>query len=136
MNPNWPNAEEAKILRDSFRRAIPASEEAALRMYEGVFKEEPSVRDLFSDDLVKQQEKLVQSLAVCLDLLENPEQFTSLCQDLGARHQNYGTKPEHYALVARHMITAFGEVIQPPLSDEETRLWIRFINLICDAMKE
>lgn len=134
QKPDWPNVAERGILRQSFMRLIPYSEEVSERVYSKLFAANPDLRPLFPSDLYSQQEKLVSMLASAVDALENPEAFVETCQDLGRRHIDYGAKAEHYPVVGSLLLEELGAALNPPISEEELELWQRLYSLVAFEM--
>ncbi len=130
----WLSAEETRILRDSFMRVIPVSEQASQALYTRLFEIAPSLRSMFPADLVLQQEKLVLMLGMTLDLLDDPKGLGAACKELGERHRGYGALPEHYPIVGRLLVEEFGRAAQPPFSEVENRLWSDLYDRVAAAM--
>lgn len=130
----WPNEEEKTILRDSFFRLIPKSEEAAEGFYQRLFVEHPSVRPLFPESMDAQQQKMVMTLASMVDYLDDPERFREECSELGKRHVTYGAQPGHYPVVGEILLEEFGKWQTPPMTERELRLWQQLYALVTQHM--
>jgi hemoglobin-like flavoprotein len=132
--PEWPTEEERAMLRASFMRLIPHSEEVSERVYTRLFSDHPSLRRLFPSDLYSQQEKLVSMLASAVDALEDPEAFVATCRDLGRRHVDYGAEPGHYPVVGTLLLEELGAALNPPITAQELELWNKLYNLVAIEM--
>lgn len=132
--PQWPTEEERALLRASFMRLIPHSEEVSERVYSRLFADHPTLRKLFPSDLYSQQEKLVSMLASAVDALEDPDAFIQTCRDLGKRHIDYGAEPGHYPVVGTLLLEELGAALNPPISAQELELWKKLYNLVAIEM--
>lgn len=122
------------LLRNSFMRLLPLSEEVSEKVYTRLFADHPSLRKLFPSDLYSQQEKLVSMLASAVDALDDPAVFEETCRDLGKRHIDYGAKAEHYPVVGSLLLEELGAALNPPISALELELWGRLYNLVAIEM--
>jgi hemoglobin-like flavoprotein len=88
-----------------------------------LFADYPQVRPLFKDaDLSEQRWKLVQSLAVIVKSLEEPERLSRYLKDSGSRHAEYGIE-EPYEPVSKTMLTTLAEVAGPAWNEELHAAW-------------
>jgi hemoglobin-like flavoprotein len=94
MNPT-----QIKLVQDSFSKVAPISEQAAVMFYDRMFEVAPSVRAMFPGDMTEQRKKLMGTLAVVVNGLDNLESVLPAASALAKRHVSYGAKPEHYPVV-------------------------------------
>src|SRR4029077_16749609 len=94
MNPT-----QIKLVRDSFAKVAPISEQAAVLFYDRLFEVAPAVRSMFPDDMTEQRKKLMTTLAAVVNGLANLETVLPAASALAKRHVGYGAKPEHYPVV-------------------------------------
>ena len=127
-------AEQKHLLRKSFGAVESTPLVAALIFYRRLFELNPRLRSLFKTDIEVQAAKLVEMLRVSLGLLEQPEVLTKELEQLGARHVNYGVKPEHYAMVGQALLEMLAQV-QPGGLDPQTRAaWVELYGMIETTM--
>lgn len=101
--------EQVGILKDTFAELEQTDSAAINLFYENLFDARPELRPLFSDSQERQSRKLMHSLKVIITSLDEPKQSIALLEQLGARHAQYGVRPEHYELA--------GQVLQRTLAD-------------------
>ncbi|MBW4550912.1 MAG: hypothetical protein KME35_07360 [Aphanocapsa sp. GSE-SYN-MK-11-07L] len=83
-------------LEASFSQLKNKETEFTTYFYANLLADFPEVQPLFAQtNLVKQSEKLFQSLVFVVDNLRNPEALTTALKGLGTRHVKYGVLPEH-----------------------------------------
>ena len=115
--------EEAAALKASFLRLIPKSDEFAESLYRHLFRLAPSVRALFAPSMDEQYYKVVRTLAVMVDAVDEPEVFERECRESGERHGRYGARPEHYPVLGQAIVAALRDTLGP--TPEEEALWLR-----------
>ena len=91
--------DQVKLVQQSFARAVPISDAAAVLFYDRLFEIAPSVKPMFPADMTEQRKKLMSTLAVVVNGLGNLETVLPAASALAKRHVGYGVKPEHYPLV-------------------------------------
>ncbi|MEM8904758.1 MAG: globin domain-containing protein [Actinomycetota bacterium] len=110
----------------------------AEEFYAGLFELSPTSRQLFPDDLDAQRRKLMDELATLVDLAVHvgggrEAELDRRAADLGRRHVDYGTEPDHYTLVGEALLLAL-EVTVPGWTDEHRSAWARLYRAVADAM--
>ena len=67
------------------------------RFYTYLFDLDPTAARLFSHvDMVSQRRKLMQSLAVVVGALDDPDRLMSAIGEFGRRHARYGVQDRHF----------------------------------------
>src|SRR5882724_9338531 len=95
--------EQIHLLRKSFNAIEAQTHVAALVFYRRLFALDPSLRPLFKTGIEEQSRKLIDMLGLALSLLKMPDTLEVELRELGARHQTYGVRDEHYETVGRAM---------------------------------
>lgn len=128
------NATQTHLVRKSFAVVERQADVAALVFYRRLFELAPGVRPMFKSDIQEQAKRLMEMLAVALNLLERPAELASELEDLGARHVAYGTRPEHYPVVRQALIDMFAEVMGDGFTPEMRQAWGELYDFIEAAM--
>ncbi len=121
-------------LRSQYRMVRAEGERLAAIFYERLFREYPSVRALFREDLGLQRVKLMDSLDTVMGFLDRPESQRAYLRQMGARHVAYGALPSHYAVVCELLADAMIEVLGERADEESRRDWLDAFRLISDQM--
>lgn len=129
------NPEQIKLLRDSFARVEEQADIAALVFYRNLFQLAPELRPLFNTSIEVQARKLMESLRHTVASLEQPEILVPILEGLGRRHLSYGTKPEHYDLVARALMQMLAEVLNRRFTPEVAAAWQEALTFVATAMQ-
>ena len=128
------NATQTHMVRKSFAVAERQAEVAALVFYRRLFELAPGLRPLFKSDIQAQAAKLMETLAVALSLLERPAELAGELEVLGAKHVEYGARPEHYAIVRRALLDMFAEVVADGFTAEVRAAWDELYDFIEASM--
>src|SRR5215218_2895568 len=98
------NAEQIKLVRDSFEKVAPIADTAAALFYGRLFDLDPALESLFKGDIVEQGRKLMQMIGMAVKSLDRLEQVLPAVRALGARHAGYGVRERDYDTVGRALI--------------------------------
>ncbi len=128
------NATQTHLVRKSFAAVERQADVAALVFYRRLFELDPTLRPLFKSDIQEQAKKLMEMLAVALNLLERPAELAGELEELGAKHVGYGTRPEHYAIVRQALVDMFVEVMGAGFTPEMRQAWGELYDFIEAAM--
>lgn len=129
--------DEVDLLRRSFLALIPALDNVTEALYSRLFAEHPEVRAAFPTDLGLQRDKLIDTLASLLDVLDRPSAAGEMLEELGRRHQAWGATPELYAWVGESLEGLLvGDLAQDDLEDGPRlrELWRSFLGAVVDCM--
>ncbi len=128
------NTAQIHLIRKSFAAVERQADVAGLVFYRRLFELAPQVRPLFKTDIHEQSKKLMDTLAAALALLERPAELAGELEALGARHADYGTRPEHYAVVRRALLDMLAEVMGGGFTTETRAAWDELYDAIEAAM--
>ncbi|MGE3539902.1 MAG: methyl-accepting chemotaxis protein [Candidatus Tectimicrobiota bacterium] len=93
------------LLEESFAALAPQSEHLVQRFYEELLQRYPEVQPLFAKtNWQQQQHELLASLELVLKNLRHPGVLRQALLAMGARHQGYGARPEHYKAVTSTLL--------------------------------
>ncbi len=116
--------EKIALVQGSFKKVAPIADTAADIFYARLFETTPEVRSLFPEDMTEQKKKLMQMLAIAVNGLTNLDAIIPAVKDLGARHNGYDVKPEHYDAVGASLIYTLGAGLGDDFTDETKDAWI------------
>ena len=101
--------EQVNLVQQSFAKVAPISEQAAVLFYDRLFEVAPSVKAMFPADMAEQRKKLMGTLAVVVNGLNDLGAVLPAASALAKRHVSYGAKPEHYPVVGSTLLWNAGE---------------------------
>jgi len=126
---------QIEMLERSFAQLKPHLDEFGASFYQTLFSRYPEAKPLFATtNLLQQQKKLTDSLALVVDNLRNPEKLAAALQVLGARHVGYGTQPEHYPLVGEVLLATFAAYLGRDWTPELEQAWADAYAAITELM--
>ncbi len=109
-------------------------EEFASRFYEKLFAKAPSVKKLFTKNMIDQGKMLTHMLRGIIYSLSRPEYLALGLQTLGKQHQEYGVKNEHYDLIKEILLEAIGEELGELHTENVKKAWEEAVSLIIQHM--
>lgn len=107
----------------------------ATRFYDRLFEIDPSTQTLFKHhmDMTEQRQKLMQTLAVVVNALEDLSPLIPAIQNLGKRHVIYGVQPNHWNSVGAALLWALEDAFGPLFTDEVREAWAAAYTLIAQT---
>ena len=90
---------QIKLVQQSFAKVAPTADKAAELFYGRLFEIAPQVRKLFPDDLTEQRKKLMATLTIVVNGLDNMDSIFPAAAELAKRHVAYGAQAAHYSVV-------------------------------------
>ncbi|GAB4357923.1 MAG: globin family protein [Kiloniellaceae bacterium] len=127
-------ADEADLVRASFRAVAQDRRQAAARFYEILFEQAPATRRLFVNDLGRQGAELMSKLGLIVAELQSVEGLRPILEDLALRHVAYGVKAAHYPLVGEALLALLAEVLGEAFTPETRAAWAKAYGEIAALM--
>jgi len=115
--------DQVKLVQQSFARVVPIADKAAEIFYDRLFEIAPAVRSLFHGDMAEQRRRLMATLAVVVNGLNNLPSVLPAASALAKRHVSYGVKPEHYSVVGEALLWTLARGLGPQWSSEVAAAW-------------
>src|SRR5215212_1397093 len=91
-------------LETSFDLVAPRGDELMDEFYSRLFAAAPAVRPLFPADMKRQKAMLLSALVLVRKSLRDLDRLVPKLHAMGARHVEYGARPEHYPLVGQMLL--------------------------------
>jgi hemoglobin-like flavoprotein len=128
--------EQAKIVRETWRRVVPVADAAAALFYERLFEIDPTTRPLFAGvDLAAQRKKLVHVLGTAVAGLDRLDALMPALEELGRRHREYGVVGSHYDSVGAALLWALERGLAPAWTAEARTAWTQAYALLSGVMR-
>jgi hemoglobin-like flavoprotein len=106
-------------IRDSFDAIWPVHREIAEAFYGRFFELVPDARRMFPDEMGEQQRKLMDTIALLVGVLDNPDLFHSVGRPIGRWHVQLGVTSSHLAAFGDALLWTlehqFGSAFTPEL---------------------
>ena len=128
--------QQIKLVQDSWQMVKPVAKEATVIFYDKLFNAAPGIRHLFKKDISEQASKLAMVLGFVVGKLHRIEDIIDDVKKLGASHNQYGAKPEHYEVVGNCLIATLKEGLGRNWNNELETAWVTAYTLLKNAMIE
>ena len=115
--------EQIKLVQDSFAKVAPISEKAAELFYGRLFEIAPQVRTMFPDDMTEQRKKLMATLAIVVQGLNNLDTILPAASALAKRHVSYGAEAAHYPVVGQALLWTLEQGLGPAWTPDVAAAW-------------
>lgn len=127
---------QVQLIQESFTKVEPIAEQAAEIFYNKLFEYDPKLRPLFKSDLKDQGRKLMTTLKVAVNGLNDLDKLVVVLQQLAERHVGYGVKPEDYTPVGNALLFTLKTGLGPDWNPELRQAWVDVFRLMATVMKE
>lgn len=128
--------DQIHLLRKSFARVESKAQIAALAFYRRLFELAPEVRPLFRASIEEQASKLMEMLALAVNLTDRPGSLETELRQLGARHVVYGVQDDQYDVVGRALMDMLSDVLGSDFTAATRAAWTEFYSFTSTAMKQ
>ncbi|SHE19538.1 globin family protein [methanotrophic endosymbiont of Bathymodiolus puteoserpentis (Logatchev)] len=134
--PSPLSADQIRLIQESWQRILPIKEQAAELFYARLFELDPSVKKLFKGKLDYQGDKLMTTLDVVVNSLDNLGEVEAMLQAMGKRHIIYGVEVAHFETVGAALLSALEQGLGEYFTEEVKEAWAIAYGLIADTMKQ
>ena len=134
--PSPLSAEQIQLIRDSWQRVLPIKVKAAELFYGRLFELDPSVKSLFRGKLDFQGDKLMTTLNVVVNSLDDLSGIETMLQEMGKRHIIYGVDVAHYETVGAALLWVLEQGLGEYYTEEVEEAWAIAYGLIATTMIE
>jgi hemoglobin-like flavoprotein len=123
------------LVQQSFEAVRPIAVEAAAMFYNRLFALDPNLRQLFRGDMQEQGRKLMQAIALVVQGLRTPDTILPAVAALGARHRDYGVRPEHYGSVGAALLWTLEQGLGTAFTPDVKDAWAAAYTMLAEAMQ-
>lgn len=136
MSAALVTTEEINLVKGSWSQVIPIRDKAGELFYNKLFELAPQVRYMFKGDMTEQSRKLMSMITVVVTKLDKLDDILPEVRALALRHNNYGTKPEHFEVVGTALVWTLSQGLADKWSGELETAWIKVYGILSGAMIE
>ncbi|MEX6688006.1 NO-inducible flavohemoprotein [Danxiaibacter flavus] len=105
--------------------------------YNRMFIHNPELKHVFNmgnQQNKKQQTALAMAVLAYAEHIENPAVLMPVVDSIGHKHTSLDIRPEHYAIVGRHLIASIAEVLGDAASSELLDAWTKAYEQLASIM--
>lgn len=123
------------LVKDSWEKVKPISEQAASLFYGRLFELDPSLQSLFKGDMSEQGKKLMATISLAVSSLDKLETILPAVQALGKKHSaEYNVPDSSYATVGEALIWTLGQGLGEAFTDDVKESWVLTYTTLSEAM--
>ena len=126
--------EQVDLVRKSFDALWPVRRRLADLFYGRFFELAPDARALFSQDIARQQLKLMDMIAAIVGALDKREIFQSLISHSGRQHAQFGAKGSHFIAFGDALIWSLEQQFGAGFTPELKQAWITLYGAVQKEM--
>lgn len=134
--PSPLSAEQIRLIKDSWYRVLPIKDKAAEMFYARLFELDPGVKPLFKGKLDFQGDKLMTTLNVVVNSLDDLSAIEEMLQEMGKRHIIYGVEAAHYETVGAALLWVLQQGLGEYFTEEVGEAWTIAYGLVATTMIE
>jgi hemoglobin-like flavoprotein len=128
------NAQQIKLVKESWSFVIVKSDEAGELFYTRLFEVAPGVKHLFKGEIKEQSRKLMSMITYVIAKLDKLDTILDEVKGLATRHNKYGAKKEHYAVVGECLIYTLKTGLGTRWNAETEAAWVAVYGVLANAM--
>lgn len=128
--------EQVTMVKDSWAKVVPISEQAADLFYGRLFELNPAYRQLFTGDMKAQGKMLMSMLNTAVASLDKLPSIVPAVQALGQRHVGYGVKGEDYDTVGAALLWTLSQGLGDEFTAEVEEAWTITYTTLAGVMIE
>jgi hemoglobin-like flavoprotein len=128
--------EQVKLVKANWNAVKPIKETAAGLFYDKLFELDPSIREMFNDDISIQKKALMATISFAVATLNHPDKLIPAVQELGSRHGRYGVTAAHYGTVAQALLWTLEQGLGDAWTPEAKTAWTEVYGILSSTMLE
>jgi hemoglobin-like flavoprotein len=122
------------LVQSSFDRISARSREFGERFYANLFKANPELLTLFTNDSTAQTKMFVSMLSSLVKGLNRMQEIVGGLRELGKRHRDYKVAPAHYDKVLHALLWTLEEFLGEDFTPEIRHAWITVYGMTAETM--
>ena len=128
--------EQITMVKESWEKVVPISDQAAELFYGRLFVLDPELRSLFKGDMTEQGKKLMSTISLCVRSLDKLDDILPAVQNLGRKHTaEYKVPDSSYDTVGEALLWTLGQGLGEAFTDEVKEAWTLTYTTLADVMK-
>ena len=136
MNTTPLSQQQIALVRETWSKILPLSDQTSALFYERLFKLNPALRSLFVHDMGSQRRKLMSAIGLAVNSLDCLPDMVPLLQELGRRHMQYGVQQRDYDTVAQALLWTLREGLAAHYTSEVDAAWTAVYARLAGIMRE
>jgi hemoglobin-like flavoprotein len=127
--------QQIELVKKTWVMVVPISDKAAELFYGRLFELEPSYRAMFKNDMTEQGKKLMKTINIAVEALDDVEPLVPTLKQMGADHAGYGVVDRDYNVVGAALLWTLEQGLGEAFTDEVKNAWAAVYEVLADTMK-
>ena len=128
--------QQVELVKKTWVMVVPISDKAAELFYGRLFELEPEYRSMFKGDMMDQGKKLMKTINIAVESLDDVEPLIPTLKQMGADHAGYGVKERDYNVVGAALLWTLEKGLGDAFTDEVKNAWGAVYEVLASVMKE
>jgi len=127
--------QQIELVKKTWVMVVPIADKAAELFYGRLFELEPSYRAMFKHDMTEQGKKLMKTINIAVEALDDVEPLVPTLKQMGADHAGYGVVDRDYNVVGAALLWTLEQGLGEAFSDEVRNAWAAVYEVLANTMK-
>lgn len=128
--------QQKELVQKTWVMVVPIADKAAELFYGRLFELEPEYRAMFKNDMTEQGKKLMKTINIAVEALNDVEPLVPTLKQMGADHAGYGVKDRDYNVVGAALLWTLEQGLGDAFTDEVRNAWGAVYELLASVMKQ
>jgi hemoglobin-like flavoprotein len=128
--------DQVKLVQSNWAEVKKIKDVAADLFYNKLFELDPTVRDLFREDISIQKKALMATISFAVATLNHPDKLVPAVQKLGERHGALDVTPAHYTTVGQALLWTLEQGLGEAWTPEAETAWTGVYGVLSSLMIE
>jgi len=128
--------QQKQLVQKTWVMVVPIADTAAELFYGRLFELEPEYRKMFKNDMTEQGKKLMKTINIAVEALDDVEPLIPVLKQMGADHAGYGVQERDYNVVGAALLWTLDKGLGDAFTDEVKNAWGAVYELLASVMKE
>lgn len=127
--------QQIELVKKTWVMVVPIADTAAELFYGRLFELEPSYRAMFKNDMTEQGKKLMKTINIAVEALDDVEPLIPTLKQMGADHAGYGVVDRDYNVVGAALLWTLEQGLGEAFTDEVKNAWGAVYEVLANTMK-
>ena len=127
--------QQIELVKKTWVMVVPIADTAAELFYGRLFELEPSYREMFNNDMTEQGKKLMKTINIAVEALDDVEPLIPTLKQMGADHAGYGVVDRDYNVVGAALLWTLEKGLGEVFTDEVKNAWAAVYEVLANTMK-
>lgn len=128
--------QQIELVKSTWGMVVPIADKAAELFYGRLFELEPEYKALFKGDMTEQGKKLMKTINIAVEALDDVEPLIPTLKQMGADHAGYGVKERDYNVVGAALLWTLEQGLGDAFTDEVKNAWGAVYEVLATVMKQ